>query len=96
MARDSRKFGPVGVTVTRWAFLRTHILDYGAPDNSERGYPLRKITPKWEPHMRCFLFDPARRGLTMLFDTREQAREYARRNEQHGRPVRVTVSIYAE
>lgn len=70
--------------MTYWAFLRTQASDYrdGFP------YPIRKLGPKFNGHLRCLLY---RDGIPALFKTREAARLWAHAQIEHGRPVRVKV-----
>jgi len=69
-----------------WAFLRTHAKDYGLPRET-----YRKLGPKWNPHLLCFLMEPILR--VVLFERREEALHYARSQDERGRPVRVEVRI---
>jgi len=76
-----------------WAFLRTHAKDYGSTSET-----YRKLGPKWNPHLLCWLMAPGwpeadRLERVVLFERREDALHYAQDERERGRPVRVEVRI---
>ena len=71
-----------------WAFLRTYARDYGTPSEM-----YRKLGPKWNPHLLCWLMKADRPERVVLFERRENALHYAKDQSERGRPVRVEVRI---
>jgi hypothetical protein len=62
-------------------------------DGTLAAYKLRKLGPGFSPHLRCLLFDVSLPHRAILFETRKEAREYARRVNEYGYPVRVELVL---
>ena len=71
-----------------WGFLRTMGRHYG-----QAGYPWRVLGPDFNPHLKCLLMTPTLVTRVVLFETRAEARAYAKLETERGHPVRVTVYV---